>query len=469
MIYQLKRRDKAKLLFMLTLFMVSAILVFTIPDSADARVPYVYQWKSTGSNGINELSMEFDYSIGSATTNLIEIRQKGSGSNQVTLKQGEEEDYKVSITGNTLTIQFPSIDIITDSGTATIPRVSARYPDIIEWELYIPVGALEFDKYSQLMDIVIIFNIWEAEPGFSSSFMTATADDINARVFYNNAPRSIKVYLPSDYITSLKTIHRFEGVFHDDDLTPPELSNIDIVTKTGVEQIYLKVGNSAERRLSLDPLAKCFTAGYAGLEAGLHNDDNGDNITIKAYDQYGKLLEERNFKLKVGAKESNDSKDFIVEDYIPKAGKALKNEYTLYDLVNNPATAETILAKIPAGDLDTLRIFYPNKPNQLNVKDLNEMADALARPVSSKLLTMTTSLSSCPELNIKDSLTLDGKGNGLKFASGKKLVIGDGTEDLKVTLRNLTVTGDLDVNAGPDGSVTLENVTVSGNTEVISG
>lgn len=476
MLYQLKYRDKRILPFLLVLFLVSAVLVFSFADNAKAQVPYIYQWEDDSSGtGINHLNIGFDYPIETVDNDLIVIRQKGSGSNQVALdSKAIDPDYTIINNNNSLIISFPSIAVDTVNGNIEMLQVSARYPDIAEWELYIPVGALEFtaaSQYTQLIDIVIPFYIWEAEPGFRSTFMTTAAEDINVRIFQNNPMRNIKVYQPADYITALKTIHRFEGVFHDDNLTPPQLSNIDITAKTGVEQVHVKVGANPERRLSLDPVAKCFTVGYAGLEAGLRDDENGDNINIKAYDPYGKLLEERNFKLKVGEANSNVSSDFIVEDYLVKAGTStLKNEYTLYDLVSDPALAQIILASIPAGELDKLKIFYPNKPNMLIIKDLNTMAAALAKQqLSPKLLILASSLSSCPTLNIKNALTLDGKGNGLSFTQGNKLVIGDGTEDLDVTLRNLTITGDLDVNAGPNGSVVLENVTVNGTTTIISG
>jgi len=476
MLYQLKHRDKATLPFFFVLFLVSAVLVFSYADNAKAQVPYIYQWEDdSGGTGINQLNIEFDYPIETVDNDLIVIRQKGSGSNQVALdSKAIDPDYTIIKNNNTLIISFPSIAVDTVNGNIEMLQVSARYPDIAEWELYIRVGALEFtaaSQYTQLVDIVIPFYIWEAEPGFRSTFMTTAAEDINVRIFQNNPMRSIKVYQPADYITALKTIHRFEGVFHDDTLTPPQLSNIDITAKTGVEQVHVKVGANPERRLSLDPVAKCFTVGYAGLEAGLHDNDNGDNIKIKAYDPYGKLLEERNFKLKVGKLDSDISSDFIVENYIVQAGSStLKNEYTLYDLVSDPALAQIILASIPAGELDKLKVSYPNKANMLIIKDLNTMAAALAKQqLSPKLLILASSLSSCPTLNIKNPLTLDGKGNGLSFAQGNKLVIGDATEDLDVTLRNLTITGDLDVNAGPNGSVTLENVAVSGTTTIISG
>ena len=205
--------------------------------------------------------------------------------------------------------------------------------------------------------------------------------------------RDIKLYLPTNVITGLQTIHR---------INPPQLSSIDITTKTGVDQLFIKVGNTPERRLIKNSAAKFFTSDYAGLDIGLNKDEKGDDIHLKAFDQYGKLLEERTFKLRMGLINKTGTDNYLINDYIPATtGTSLKNEYTLYDLVVvDPALAETILSVIPAGQLDNLRIFYPYKINTFIIRDLHDMATALASNISSKVLFLGNSFSPSTDICI---------------------------------------------------------------------
>lgn len=392
------------------IFILALLIAIVPPSPAEARVPYTYQWENdpTKGTGINQLKIVFDYDIDHINTyngiSLIEIRPPATPAiphSPYREKLRENVDYILHHNrgSNVIIISFPAIAVqVPDRPSLDLIRIACKYPDPDNnnWEVYIPCAvyndqhnmikqpALVYTAnsiYKQLDDFIIPFTTREVQPGFRSAFMTASEEDINDRIFQKNAPRTIDVYVPSSYITKVTTIHRYEGVFPDNDLTPPQLFNVDINCAKDVTQVFLAVANIGERRLSYDEKNKCFTTGFAGVNADLFNGENGDVMTIKAYDAYGRLLEERDFKVRVGALRSNNSTDFVVDNYITSTG-SLKPVYTLHELMQDPVKASNILARIPAGELDRLKISYPQKPNYFTITDRNEFAEAIASQIT---------------------------------------------------------------------------------------
>lgn len=379
-------------------FILTVLLVIVLPSPVEARVPYTYQWENdpTQSTGINQLRIVFEYDIDDLNLisglSLIEIRPPAAPTvpySPYREKLRQNEDYVIHHDqgSNVVKISFPVIAVqVPGDPSLDLVRIGCKYPDpdANNWEVFIPIGAFDYSNrsnYTQLDDFIIPFTTREVQPGFRSAFMTASEEDINARIFQKNAPRSINVYVPSQYFTKVTTIHRYEGVFNDNDLTPPQLFNVDISCAKDVAQVFLSVGNVGERRLSYDEKSKCFTTGFAGVNADLLNGENGDVMTIKAYDAYGRLLEERDFKVRVGTLRNNSTTDFVVDNYITSSS-SLNPVYTLYDLMQNPVLASNILARIPAGELDRLKISYPLKPNYFVVGDRNEFAEAIASQIT---------------------------------------------------------------------------------------
>ena len=131
--------------------------------------------------------------------------------------------------------------------------------------------------------------------------------------------------------------------------------------------------------MSYDEKNKCFTTGFAGVNADLFNGENGDVMTIKAYDAYGRLLEERDFKVRVGALRSNNSTDFVVDNYITSTG-SLKPVYTLHELMQDPVKP-AISGPYSGSELDRLKISYPQK-SVISYHGCNEFAEAIASQIT---------------------------------------------------------------------------------------
>ncbi|ANE46695.1 hypothetical protein SY83_10895 [Paenibacillus swuensis] len=176
---------------------------------------------------------------------------------------------------------------------------------------------------------------------------TATVQNINNTILSIEPPRRVGVVIPKSYIKSIQTLHYVQG------LVPSSqgnnLTNIDIAADSDVDKVII-TSNRGVRVLN-SKVNNVWTAGYAGLEA-----DGLNEVRIQAYDKYGQILEERNFKLAV------DGTDPLKEDYLPKESKVLGKTYSLHELMEDPKLFSEVLLHFPVSKLNELGIFLPYTP-----------------------------------------------------------------------------------------------------------
>lgn len=449
---------KSQCLYKFVLFVITVLFLLPLfTPVAEADVPYSCDWEYVSEDkGIKKLVINFDYTINAAGS--INIRSTGTEEKTVVLEK--DTYYTMSFNDKTLEINFET--------TGEIPTLAANYPDIRNWEVSIPMGTLKFNNYIQLDDFTIPFNIRDVEPGFKSSFIDASSKEINDNILQWNNPRKIRVWVPNIYISKIETIHRYGGIVEGS----PHLSNIDVTAEPAVKKMKLSIADpkdigAVDREISLDPVNNVFSAGYAGLHAGLDGvAEDGDEIKIDVYDEYGRFLEEKNFKMMV-----TDSKnDFKTDNYIDDIESGVFNqEYSLYELMADPALMESIISQIPVSQLDKLGIYCPGKTNVARVADLNALAKALADNNKSLISLSQSMVIGMDEISIGRDLTLEGKDNTLTMNDGAgKLILGNANDE-NISLRDITIEGDLDIDVGSAGTVKLENVTVNGTTTIISG
>ncbi|WP_199616790.1 hypothetical protein [Paenibacillus alkalitolerans] len=176
---------------------------------------------------------------------------------------------------------------------------------------------------------------------------TATIANINNTILSIEPPRRIAVVVPKSYIKNIETIHYVQGLVPS--MQGNNLTNIDITADIDVAKIV--VTSNRGPRILTNKINNVFTAGYSGLEA-----DGLTEVKLQAFDKYGQILEERNFKLGV------DGTNPVKNDYMPKESKALGKTYTLYELMADPKLFAEILQHYPVSRLSELGIFLPYTP-----------------------------------------------------------------------------------------------------------
>ena len=353
-----------------------------------------------------------------------------------------------------LTITFENIDFI-------------DYTTMKDFELVIGKEVLQFD---QINDYVLPFTIQDVLPGFESLFITQSATDINNKIFINNPPRDIMLHVPNIYIEQIETIHRYKGIIVGEDLkekkpSTHQLSNIDVLANPLVKRLKVNFGVNPKpeyyRDLGRHPDIEGFTMGQAGITA--ITEENKANATdkfeLKAYNEFGRLLETRHFPLLVIDKDKN----FKYNGYLSKPDPVFGSEISLYELMSDPKKLETIMTRIPVLQLDSsLGITYKNMNSTgLVVNDEKQLAMALANP-NMKVIDLGTTVIT-GDVRVNRNVTI--KGGTIT----ENILLGDGTEDLTIRLDGVNITKDLTIDVGAEGTAIVSASTISGTTIVRSG
>jgi len=437
------------------LLAIAAIVSFSFTVNAAEQPPYEYTFEKdagvqfNGIDGVKRIKMTF-YDKNLSVSDIVMNKN-------VYVLQGTK---KVSIIN----------PIIVDSNTVAISFKNLQYLDYsagaLDYKLVIEKDAkLHFD---QLTDYTVPFKIHEILPGFESVFIKSPAETINMNVFKNNAPIDVAIHVPKMYLTEIKTTHRYKGVA---DLPNPNmeshsLTNMDVIADPEAKRLTVSVNNEEQyaRDLVVHPVIKGFTLGQAGLEALVCEGQNACTGTAKdfhltAYNEFGKVLTNRNFKVKV----VNKTNGFTVNDYLTKPDKIFGQQTTLRDLMQDPKLLNTIVTRIPVTELDTLGVIY-SLGSKTEVANREQLLMALE---NKGINTITLTNSIMGDVNINRSVTIDGGSNAIlgnvtlnKALDGKTVV---------ARLKNMTVSKDLTIDVDANGSAILEGTHVDGFTTVTSG
>ena len=438
------------------LLVIATIVSFSFTVNAAEQPPYEYTFEKdtgvqfNGIDGVKRIKMTF-YDKSLSVSDIMMNKN-------VYVLQGK----------NKINIINP---IVVDKDTVTISFKNLQYLDYLigalDYKLVIEKDAkLHFD---QLTDYIVPFKIHEILPGFESVFIKSPAETINMNVFKNNAPIDVAIHVPKMYLTEIKTTHRYKGVA---DLPNPNmeshsLTNMDVIADPEATRLKVSVNNEAQyaRDLEVHPAIKGFTLGQAGLEALVceGKDSTGQDICtgaakdfhLTAYNGFGKVLTNRNFKVKV----VNKTNGFTVNDYLAKPDKIFGQQTTLRALMEDPKLLNTIVTRIPVTELDTLGVIY-SLGSKTEVGNHEQLLMALENK-SIKTITLTNTIMG--NVNINRSVTIDGASNAIL---GNMTLRGG---DVIARLKNTIVSKDLTIEVGAAGSAILEGTHVDGFTTVTSG
>ncbi|OKL37643.1 hypothetical protein [Domibacillus mangrovi] len=416
-------------------------------------------------SSINQLVITFDKDI-TASASQIFTRSVLAGNPLYVVAKGGKERLNIvkSVAipqNNKLIVRFENLDYFDFK----------RFEDL---ELVIDKDTLRFD---QLEEYRIPFKSYELLPGLKSTFLDTQADIINENIFKQNAPRDVSVHVPDIFIQAIETIHLQQLVpdhpIEDEDITKdpendkrrkdPSLTNIDIVTTDQVSRLKATFDDEDEysRDLIYRKDISGFTMGQAGL-AALPGGQPSDEFKLRAFDAYGKFLEERKFKLKAV---DSSADEFLINDYIPEfEQKNFGQTVTLYDLMQDQEVLESILRQIPVSQLDSLGITYAVADNSVSVKNENELLMALANDKIAEI-TLLGDISLATSLKIERDVTINGSSS--QFELKGEVLVGTG-DDITARLNGIDIVGDLTIDVGQDGTAVLDQVTAP-KTTVLSG
>lgn len=350
-----------------------------------------------------------------------------------------------------------------EEDTVIISFKNIQYLDLnsdeLDYEVVIERGAnLHFD---QTADYRLPFKLYEVLPGFESVFIQSPAEVVNQNILKNNSYRDVKIHVPKMYLTGIETIHRYKGII-DPALESHSMTNIDVFAAPEATRLKVSVNDEDQyaRDLSYRSDMKGFTFGQTDIEALVCETENNcdgsaKNFHLTAFNQYGKLLSTRNFKVRV----LNPIDGYTVNDYIAKPDKIFGQETTVYDLMSNPKLLEAIATQMPVTDLNKLGVMYA-LGSVAEVANKEQFQMAMKNPTI-KTIQLTSTLSN--DLTINRNVTVDGNGHHIV---GEVAIEGKG---MTARLKDLTVEGDVTATVDENSFTILEDVFVHGTTTVIDG
>lgn len=430
------------------LIAVAIIVSFSTMASAAPQRPYEYTFvkdagaQFNGIDGVKKIKMKFyDKSLSASDIAM--------GSNVYVLHGGQKVDIlqPLLIEGNDVTIAFKNLEFL-DFASANLD-----YEVVIEKD-----AKLHFD---QLETYRLPFKLYEILPGFESVFINTSAETVNLNVLKNNSYRDIKVYIPKIYLTGIETIHRYKGVA-DPGAESHSMTNMDVQADAEATRLTVSVNDEEQYARDLDYRTdvKGFTMGQAGLEALVCPGQTACTGTAKdfhltAYNQFGKVLTNRNFKIRV----TNQTSGYKVNDYIPKADKIFGQQTTVYNLMQDPKLLQTIASQMPVTELDKLGIIY-TLGSSIKVENIDQLKLAVANP---RFKTIELAYPIVGDVELDRSVTIIG--NGHDIVGNVKL----GGTNAVIRLKDLAITGDVAINVGSEGAAILEKVAVNGNVTAATG
>lgn len=443
------KRMKLSRILLYVLFFFSFLTAWEV--FSHAYLPYVYNFEySEGVNyGRRKMVVRFEhYGVG-IDENLITVEPLDPTA-FVTLKP-TIKDLKL-ITGN-LHVKFGNFD-----------------RDILEYKLIIKPGGVRYaGDYKQLDTFEMPFKMHDIETGFRSTFIEPIEREVAInQILKNNAPRDIQIVVPTLYVNQIRTIHKYEGLLPEERRSP-NLTNIDIEALDDVARVDLTVTGPfmgvLDRKLERHSEG-VFTTGQAGLGAEGFMEGQHE-IEIVAMDEFGRNLEEKKFKLKV-----NDAQnDFTRDDYVDneEVAEIFGQTYSLLNLMEDGALLESIISKMRVEELDRIGVYYPRIDQWRDVgNSVNALAQALATN-DVQIIRLGDNISVSQPLEILRDVLIEGFGRSIigfpeAEVGSDRVKLGNGMEDIDVTLRNLSINGSLDIDVGTRGNAHLKGVNIAGET-----
>lgn len=442
-----------------TFVLVSGTVLSATPDTEAATKPYEYTFEKetelfNGINSMNKVKITLDKAIELKDTNgdkkvdsrdLFDPASPETSPLYVVQKDGTERlniIKDITQAGNVITILFKNMEL-----------VDYTNPEKWAYEIIIDKETIRFD---QLEEYRVAFNIYDILPGFKSTFIDTDASIINNNVFKYNAPRDVYVHVPKVFITGIETIHRYQGVIPDQ--IGPALSNIDIYADEEAARLKVEFGTLFGSQYSRDIMRREDIEGFSMGQAGINQitdnqSETASEFTLRTYNEYGRFLEERKFRLKV----ADPKKDYIINDYVTVSPEIFGQAYSLYDLMADKTLLESIVTHIPVSQLDTLGITYAAAKKSVSVKDVEQLKMALANDKLEKIHLANNIDLNGQTLTVGRSVTIEGPAE----IKGKVELKGNG---ISVRLNHLTINGDLSLDIGEGGTAVLEQTTVNGTT-----
>jgi len=317
----------------LLLLSMGLITVFSIAEADnndEVARPGVY-WFEEDTRSFNNIDstkkmiVDLDEPVGDD-----EVRREGNIEVSPSFLKDIVDEVNVISGEEKLEIRFKNLESLTHS----LEDDLVEQEEFLEYNVVFPEGSisLEHDEEYELP-----FKLHEVTPGFKDTFLETDYSDINDYVFDKAPPRDIAVVMPSLYIESVQTLHGGNG-------DGQYLSNLDIETHEDVQTMRVFFDTDDDyielsRREDVD-----FTAGRAKLGRGRYDDE----IKLEAYDEKGKLLEERVVRLEVDEE----------EDYSAEEPGVFDGTETLYDLMENPDLLEEAVTHLPVSQLNVLGLVY---------------------------------------------------------------------------------------------------------------
>ncbi|KGK89542.1 hypothetical protein [Clostridium sp. HMP27] len=428
------------LVLIMSFVMVQAVL---FSSEAKAAVPYTYTLAREDNSNIIKITFDEGIYVDSINDSQIASRVRIAAAGNAVLMRTPRivEMYAVnSIDSNEVEIVVGDLD-----------------PDIINYEITIEPGVIEFDKYTQLSNFKIAFSSSEFADGFEDVFIKRSASEINDNILRYNAPRDVNVFIPKRYITKIETIHKYNGVSNSTKSNAaPKLTNIDILTLDDVKKVIVNITDSRGRVIMeskiLEPRSdfKGFTLGQAGLNI---ETSTTYKVNIYAYDTNGKLVDKRTIVPRIG---DDKTKDFIISDYITSTSSGSKSDknVTLYDLMKDLKTLNYALTNFNE-ELNLIKVAYSNTRDYRVIRNsgsasdiLNSLADAIndddVRYIkfdSALNITLPQNITiSRPNAFDNDHVLIEGNGATI---NGNITIGGESSDTNTYELRNMTIQGTL--------------------------
>lgn len=367
-------------------------------------------------------------------------------------------DENLNLTGYDTTVfsvdggaEIGNVDLTTGAGGEVRIQVDGIDPEVLDYKLTIGAGGLAFNGYQQLDDITIDFKSYDVTPGFKSIFKD---EETTNKVFENNRPEEIKIYVDSDYITGV-TATTVSGEVNWTEFKVEAADGVDSIT-------YKVLGIAGDNIREVDTAVD---GKYPAVFAGV---SSTKDVIIKAFDASGKLLDSQTVRYNFGSQ-------FGTNFDASKVKTFNSDGYTVREILDTPETLNTILAGKSYGELGNVKVYYANVDNIVTVNSANELAGVMAKlgagnelsgkSVKIKLGSDIT-LGAMPILSHDASLMIEG--NNHTITGDIKL---GNDEQHTVKLSNATVNGDIKIDVGETADAFLTNVTVgTGHTiEVLSG
>lgn len=424
------------LIFVLSFVTIQAVAFSSV---AKAAVPYTYTLNKTMDGNIITLNFDSGMTVNSVEASQIPIKAAIRTTDDVELMKPLAIKNIVKVDSNTVAITVSDLD-----------------PKMINYEMKLEPGVINFDSYIQLITFTIPFSSSEFGYSFGDVFLTRSNEDyINDNILEYNETEDVNVYIPKKYITKVETTHKYQGGSSSGKDNLPELTGINILTDVDVKKLIVDItdkdGNSLMAGKILVPRndIKGFNFGQTALNIKKSIEYN---VNIKAYDFYGKLLEQTSIIPRVKDKD----KDFIINDYINSKATSFKadEDIILYDLMKNKSTLNSILESF-INNPNSIKILCNNTKDYRAIsvddyEDTDDMEDALNDLIDAlndydvKYIKFEKRVPlEAPYQGLKiTGRNIKIEGNGSKIKGN--ITVGRGASDINIyDIRNIKVDGDL--------------------------